>query len=131
MANAVYPKFKEALLAGNTDLTGNIKAVLVDTADYTYDAAHEFLDDVAAGARIGTTGNLSGKTYTNGTFDATDASIEGAAGDESEALILYVDSGVEGTSYLICYLDSYTGFPVQENPGDVNITWPGGGIFSL
>jgi hypothetical protein len=73
MANAIYPKFKEALLQGDIALdTANVKAVLVDLADYTYSAAHDFLDDVAAGGRVATSGNLASKTFTDGVFDSAD-----------------------------------------------------------
>ena len=45
MANAIYPKYKEALLNGgaNTDMSaGTVKVALVDTGVYTYNAAHDF-----------------------------------------------------------------------------------------
>ena len=56
MANALYPKYKEALLSASTNVslvTGTVKAVLIDLADYTYSAAHDFLDDIPAAAREG------------------------------------------------------------------------------
>ena len=46
MANAIYPKYKEAVLqsASNSSLiTGTVKVALVDTGTYTYNIAHEFL----------------------------------------------------------------------------------------
>ena len=54
MASAVYPKAKELFMGGNLDLVNDtIKAILVDTADYTYNSGHDFLDDVAAVAIVG------------------------------------------------------------------------------
>lgn len=106
MANVIYPKFKEqALQAGVNLSSGNIKAVLVDLADYTYSAAHEFLSDVAAAGRVATSANLASKTFTNGTFDSADPSFTAATGDQCEALILYIDTGTPGTSRLIAFID--------------------------
>ena len=137
MSSALYPKFKEALLGGEIDLTTeNVKAALVDVggSDYTYSAAHEFLSDVPSGARVATSGNLGTKTITNGTFDAADITFTAASGDPVEAIVLYVDSGTAGTSQLICYVDTVAGpaaLSVTLNGGDVNVAWSAGGIFSL
>ncbi|PWE32789.1 hypothetical protein DDZ14_08565 [Maritimibacter sp. 55A14] len=135
MANAIYPKYKEALLGGgaNTDmLTGDVKAILVDLADYTYSAAHQFLSDVPAAARVATSGNLATKTVTDGTFDSADFTWTAATGDPSEAIILYIDTGVEGTSRLILFLDTgQTGLPVTPNGGDINFTVDAAGWFTL
>lgn len=132
MANAVYPKYKEAMISGgaNHDISGgNVKAVLVDLADYTYSSAHDFLDDVAGGGRVATSANLGSKTVTNGLFDAADTSFSAVTGDISEALIIYIDTGVESTSRLIAYFDTgITGIPVTPNGGDINVTWNGSGI---
>lgn len=106
MANVIYPKFKEQALQGGVNLaSGNIKAVLVDLADYTYSAAHEFLSDVAAAGRVATSANLASKTFTNGTFDSADPSFTAATGDQCEALILYIDTGAPSTSRLIAFID--------------------------
>jgi hypothetical protein len=133
MANAIYPKFKEqALQAGVNLSSGDIKAVLVDLADYTYSAAHEFLSDVALAGRVATSPNLASKTLTNGLFDAADVSFTAVTGDQSEALILYIDTGTAGTSRLIAFFDTgVTGLPVTPNGGDINVTWNASGIFQL
>lgn len=53
MANAIYPKWKELALGlgigVGTKPTGTLKMALIDTADYTYSASHDFWDDAAAG----------------------------------------------------------------------------------
>ena len=132
MANLLYPKYKEACLNGDGDLAStDVKAVLVDTADYTYNAAHEFLDDIPAGAREGTTGNLASKTITDGVFDAADIALPDDGGDQAEALILYVDTGVEGTSRLIAYIDTATGLPITPDSTADTIQWHASGIFAL
>lgn len=110
--NALYTTYKVACLTGNApDLSAvDVKAVLVDTADYTVDlATHEFLSDIIAAARVSTTAALASKTTTGGVFDAADLALPDAGGDTAEALVLYVDTGVEATSRLIAYIDTATG----------------------
>jgi hypothetical protein len=133
MANALYPKFKEQALQGGVNLaSGNIKAVLVDLADYTYGAAHEFLSDVPAAARVATSGNLASKTFTNGVFDSADPSFTAVTGDVSEALILFIDTGTPGTSRLIAFYDTgVSGLPVTPNSGNISITVNASGWFGL
>jgi hypothetical protein len=133
MANALYPSFKEAILQADIDLSAvDVKVVLVDLADYTYSSTDNFLNDVAAGGRVATSGNLASKTFTGGVFDSADPVFTGATGDQAEALILYVDSGVAATSWLIAYLDTgVTGLPVTPNSGDINITVNASGWFAL
>jgi hypothetical protein len=132
MASSLYTPFKKLLLDGDIDLlVDNIKVVLVDAADYTFSAAHDFLDDVAAGARVATSGNLASKTTTGGAFDAADVTFTAVTGDVSEALIVYKDTGAAATSPLIAYIDTATGLPVTPNGGDIVVTWHASGIFSL
>lgn len=129
MANAIYPKWKEAVIQGsaNSSLAGDVKAILVDTADYTYNAAHDFLDDVTGAAIVATSANLGTKTYTNGTFDTADFTFTAVTGDVSEALIIYIDTGSAATSRLVCYRDTnVTGLPVTPNGGDITVSVPSG-----
>ncbi len=132
MASAIYPKFKEALLQGDYDLsTAVVRAVLVDTGTYTYSAAHDFYDDLTG--VVGTeSGALGSKTFTNGTFDAADITFTSVTGSTAEAIVLFVDTGTASTDALICYIDSASsGLPVTPNGGDINVTWSGSGIFTL
>lgn len=135
MANAVFPKYKEALLTGSSNIsltTGTVKVLLVDLADYTYSAAHDMLDDVAAGSIVATSGALSGKTVTNGLFDADDTSFASVTGDVSEALIYYIDTGVSSTSRLVYFEDSnVTGLAVTPNGSNISLTHNASGIFQL
>lgn len=129
MASALYPDFKEALLTAGLDLeSDDIRVILVDTADYTYSAAHNFLDDVAAGSRVAVSTALASKTITDGVFDAADKTLSAVTGDPCEALILYKHTGTESTSNLICYID---GLSVTPNGGDIVIAWHASGIFAL
>jgi hypothetical protein len=127
MANALYVKGKEHLLAGDIALVANtIKAVLVDATDYSVNlSTHDALDDIPSAARVAI-GTLSGKSVTNGVFDAADLLLPTVSGDSAEAIVLYKDSGVESTSWLIAYIDTATGLPVTPNGGDITIQWDNG-----
>jgi len=135
MANAIYPLFKQALLdaLSGVDLNdGDVRVILVDHADYTYNAAHDMLDDVAAAARVAVSGALTLTTVTNGLFDADNVVLSAVAGDVSEALILYLHTGTESTSRLVAFIDTgVTGLPVTPNGGDININWNASGIFQI
>lgn len=124
MANAVYPKGLEGLLDGSIDWdTHTIKAVLV-TSGYTYNTAHDNLDDVTAGLRVATSGALAGKTATNGVANANALTLTAVSGSAVAAIILYKEvAGNESQSRLICYIDTASGLPVTPNGGDIVIQW--------
>lgn len=137
MASALYPKFKEGLLSQvpSVDLdTDTIKVALLNIAvDYTYSAAHNFLDDVTRYA--GTTDQTLGtKTVTDGVFDAANATFTAVAISGTKTvggLLIYEDTGVAATSGLIAYIDGFAA--VTPNGGDITIAWDNGAsrIFAL
>jgi len=135
MANALYDKGREGFLDGSIDWdTDTIKCVLVDTDDYTVNlTTHDNLDDIPAGARVATSDALSSKTVAAGVADAADVTFSTVSGDQSEALVIYKDTGVESTSRLIAYIDTATGLPVTPSGGDIIIQWDSGAnkIFKL
>lgn len=128
MANALYDNGRESFLKGEISWSSdNIKAVLVDTATYTANlATDQFLSDIPAGERVATSANFTAKTTTAGVADAADVTFASVSGDQSEALVVYQDTGVEGTSRLIAYIDTATGLPVTPNGGDISVTWDSG-----
>lgn len=99
MANALYDTGRNAFLTGDVDwVADTIKVVLVDAADYTVNlGTHDFLDDVAAGARVATA-TLANKSASAGVADADDVTFTAVSGDISEALVIYKDTGNEATS---------------------------------
>lgn len=134
MANVIYPKWKEAVMqaSSNSSLGGTVKAVLIDLADYTYSNAHNFYDDVPSGARVGTPQTIGSKTYTDAVFDGANVTFTAVTGDVCEAILIFIDTGVEATSYLVALLDTgVTGLPVTPNGGDIVISWNASGIFRL
>lgn len=129
MASALYPSFKQLLLGGDIDLAvDDVRAILVDTVDYTYSSAHDMLDDVPSGARVATSGALGSKTVASGVFDAADVTYSAVTGDSVEAIVLYKHTGTESTSPLIAYID---GVSVTPNGGDISVAWNASGIFAL
>jgi len=124
MANGLYDTGRSAFASGDIDwLVDNIKAVLVDTDDYAVDLATDaFLSDILVGARVATSGNLAGKTVTAGACYAAPWVFTAVTGDVAEALVIYKDTGVEGTSQLVAYIDTVSGLPVTPNGTDVTVT---------
>lgn len=84
------------------------------------------LDDVAAGARVATSGALSGKTNTDGYLDATDEVLTSVSGDQAEAVLIYQHSGVESTSRLMFIMTQGTNLPVTPTGDNITLTWPAG-----
>ena len=133
MANALYPKAKEAFLNGSINMIANtITIALIDTGVYTYSTSHQYRSDISNSAVISSSA-LANKTITNGVFDADDALFSSVTGANCEALIIFSDSGVQGTSRLIAYIDSATGLPILPNGGDITVAFSSGSsrIFAL
>ena len=123
MANAVYPKGKERILAAAINFPSDTLKVALLKSAYAYSAAHEFLSDLGSN-RLGTDATLTGKTTTNGQFDANDPTFAAVApGDTAAFLVIYKDTGVAGTSPLLFFFDQITGFPVATNGGDITPQW--------
>ena len=137
MSNAVYPKYKEALLSGSADsaLTGTgatgLFVALVDTGLYTYSAAHEFYSSLAG--VVGTDQEIASVTRTNGLIDGADVTFTAVTGNSVEALVLYrKNAGANTTWRLVAYIDTgQTGLPVTPNGGNITITWNASGIVQL
>jgi len=134
MANALYTKAKQHLIDGTIDLdTNDIRAILVDGADYTpVLATHETLANIPSGARVAVSGALTSKTVTDGVFDAADVTLAAVTGDQFEYIALYQHTGAE-SALLLALLDTATGIPCTPNGGDITIQWDSGAnkIFKL
>ena len=129
MSNQLYTLGRQAISDGASIawLTDNIKAVLVDSGQYTPNFATDAnLSDIPVGARTATSGNLASKTNVGGVFDAADAVISAVTGVQSEYLVLYKDTGTASTSKLIAYIDTATGLPVTPTGADITISWDNG-----
>lgn len=136
--NIWYPKFAEALFTRPTNsnlVSDTINVVGVNLSGggttYTYNAAHDFLDDVPSGARIGTPQTLGSKTFADGVFDAADISFPSLSGDSIEALLLYVHTGSDATARLIALIRNAQGLPLTPNGQNQPVAWNAGGILVL
>lgn len=132
MANKLYPKGAEKILGAVNLSTDTIKAALLSDA-YTYSAAHEFLSDVSATV-LDTAVTMTSKSITGGVFDAADVVFALVApGANAKFVVLYVDTGVAGTSSLLYLVDTATGLTMSTNGGDITAQWDNGAnkIFSL
>lgn len=134
MANAHYAKGKEKILSAAVNYpTDTIKVALVNNT-YPQDLANdEFFTSISAYV-VGTPQTLATKTIAAGVFDAADAVFLAVlAGSTLEGVVIYKDTGVEGTSPLLHYIDTITGFPLATNGSDITVRWNDGAfrIFSL
>ena len=138
MANALYPKWKEALLqnSAGSSLAGagttGVYVALVDTGSYTYSAAHQFYSSLSG--VVGTDQEIGAtKTFAGGVFDGADVTFPSVTGATAEALVLYVkNAGANTTWQLVAYIDTgVTGLPVTPNGGNIGVSWNASGIFAL
>lgn len=135
MANALYARGKQRILEKQISFKDDDIQVLLVSADYIPDLnVHEFLSDVQAYALGGGAKPLTDKTTALGVFDAADVSwLKVTAGATAKAVILFKSTGEAGTSPLLGYVDTITGFPVATNGSDITVQWDNGSfkIFSL
>lgn len=135
MADALYDLGREGFLAGDIDWDGDdIRAVLIDVADYTVNLATDNdLADVPAAARVAVSSALASKTVAAGVADAADITWSAVTGDVSEAIVIYQHTGTDSTSRLIAYIDAAVNLPVTPNGGDISVAWSDGAnkIFKL
>jgi hypothetical protein len=140
MANVWYGPCKQGLLQGDIDYeTAVIVAYLIDTNDYTFSAAHQFLSSVPAAARVAGPVTLGTKTVSaTGVIDSADPTFPTVTGDQSEAIILVQQSAAaggaalaEGAQRLLVYVDTATGLPVTPSGSNITVTWNASGIAQL
>jgi hypothetical protein len=136
MSNALFPHGRKNFCMGNIAWKAaggaTVRAMLVKNT-YTYDNTDEFFSDISSTYRVG---NSAGVNRTDmpsiaSLVDPADGICDGAdavfttvtAGNTCNAVVLFADSGVDGTSMLIAYIDTGTGLPVTTNGGDITVQW--------
>lgn len=124
MSDYYTPYINDFMTGTAIDLVNDtIKAVLVDTADYTVDLVNDAnLEDIPAGGRLATA-TLANKSVSGRVFDADNPTFSGVTGDPGEALVLYKDTGDESTSRLIAYVD---GLSFTPDGNDIVASWSDG-----
>lgn len=134
MADAIYPKYKEAILSGATDValdSETVKVSLIDTDLIIYSQSDQYYSDLNENGVIGTV-TLTNKSVSNGVFKANNTTIEATSNASSEALLLWIDTANTETSRLVAWLDdSIVGLPIITNDPFVDISWNESGIFRL
>lgn len=138
MASVVYNSFKQKIMDGSIDLdTDTIKVALV-TSSYTPDIdTHEDYADLTNEV-TGTGYTAGGETLTvtiskdttddEGVFDALDVTWSSST-ITARGAVIYKDSGVDSTSWLICYIDFAS--DKTSTADDFTITWDSEGILNL
>ncbi len=130
MSSEIYPAALDAIAKGLVDFTTDDVRIQAVSSAYAYSAAHDFLDDVGAGARLGAAVALASKTATNGLAEATSPATVAslAAGDDVVGAILYVHTGTDATARLLAYLEATA--PTATNGNDFNLV-VSGGLFQI
>jgi hypothetical protein len=136
MADFFYPKFKRSLLIGESgaDLINGDVRVLLLSAAYTPAAAHQFLSDIDAVARIKASELLANKSVSaTAAFDSDDASVLAVTSAyDVAAIALYLDTGEETTSRLVFFQnEGLAGVPFTPSGSDVVLTVNPSGWFTL
>ena len=103
MANERYPIGLKAMADGDIDLLVDTISMQLYSGAAVYDAAHDFLSDVA-GTKRGSAVTLTGKDTTGGQFTATVPAVTPPA-STIVAAVFYVNTGVDATSRLLAFID--------------------------
>ena len=135
MATGMYAHALERFLTGQIDwLTEDAKVVIVDHAEYEPNLDEDIsLEDIPGAARVAVSDLLTGKTATDGVANAANVTFTALTGPVSEGVVVYIDSGTESSSFLICHIDEGTSFPIVPDGEDFVVEWSSGenGIFRL
>jgi hypothetical protein len=136
MANALYDKGRNRFAIGDIHWKASggdtIKTALVDNTYTPNLSTDEFWSEISA-KKVGTPQALTLLDPVVGVCDANDVTFTAVTGNQVNYIVLYKDTGVEGTSPLIACIDTATGLPVTPNGGDIQVQWDNGAnkIFKL
>lgn len=138
MSNVPFDSYRKILVGDSA--TGLIdwnadtmKAALIDQAVVAPNpATHDFWDDLVA-ALVGPLATLAGVTFPSaGKVDCNDWVFTAVSGATAEQLVIFKSTGVNSTSPLAVRYDTFaTGMPVTPNGGDINVTAPTLGLFTI
>lgn len=137
----LYQEWKEDLMqaGASTSLAGTVRAIFMDTGASSVVQTDEFFSDITATHGDGGTARGNGATITNKVFananlnaDDTPFTSVNTGGVTCEAIVAYVDSGVDATSHLVAAWDSAGGMPFSTSVGTaITIQWHANGLFDL
>jgi hypothetical protein len=135
MPQGLYDAAREAFLGGLISWNGALpaKAFLVDIANYTIDyLLHYSLEDLSPGPGITIPTSqalappIANRTIISGIADGDDVIVPEAIGDISEAVVIALASGADGTSPLVLATTVGAGLPVTPSGGDILIHFSDG-----
>jgi hypothetical protein len=106
-------------------LTNDMRVVLLKST-YTYDSAHDNLDDVSAGARVSVSSAMTGKSATSGVLDADDTPFPLLTGLAITQAWVYKHTGVESTSKLWIYINEAFGLTFTPDGQNLLVKWSNG-----
>ena len=134
MTDAIYPKYKDALLTGSSDVSlvgSNVVVSFIDTDLQFFSSSDEYYSDLDANSVIGEA-SLSNTSVENGIFDAEPVNVEITKNASAESLLIWINTGNTETSRLVAWLDdSVAGLPTPPDDPFIDITWNEFGIFKL
>ena len=139
MADLVYNSAKQKLMDGSIDLDNDTIKVCLVTSSYTPDEdSHEDYADItnevsgtgytAGGTTIANCAVTKDTTNDLGKFDGDDVSWTNST-ITARGGIVYKDSGVDSTSWLIRYIDF--GSDRTSTSGTFSIIWSASGILTV
>lgn len=132
MAIKIYPAGLAALANGGIDLDTSDLRVQAMKSAAAYNSAHANLSDVSANGTGGAVALASKSIITPGSpadsraLDAADTAL-GTLADAGDKLIIYLHTGVAGTSTLLAYIDGISWTAGQN----VTVQWSADGIIYL
>lgn len=129
MANKLFPKGISHKWAGDIDWDAHTFKLIALTSAYTFSDSHEFVSSLSG--EVARSAALASKTNTPGTgncaIDAADTVFTAvAAGSTIARIVLYRDTGADGTSILLGYWDSFTATATNDN--DITVAFNASGI---
>ena len=132
MANAHYPLGLENFANGVIDwTTDDIIVILLDNT-YTFNTAHEFIDDLTG--EVDRSPVLAGKTNVEGVLDATDPVFASLVGNDCERYVIAMDTGNDLTAPLLAYFDTMadtSAFLYSPNGADFTLEFNASGIMKI
>lgn len=125
---AANGKWVIANVAANTfELVGSVGNGAYTSGGFATNLMNDdFLDDVAAGARVAVSGTLANKTAARGIIDADDPTILSVPATSIEGFLIYKHTGVDATARLLYFCDQGAGLPLTTNVGPVVVQFDNG-----
>jgi len=128
-----YDAALESALTASLDVTGDPLTITFVDASFLFNSGDVFLSDVSG--FLGTPFALTSVAVSGGDVSADNATYTGLSpGDVVKGILVYLDTGVAGTSQLIGFIDrnaDTSPISLTSDGSDVNVPWPSGFVARL